>query len=58
MTKEQVQEEYIKLQQQHYEDRQRIIKEAKENGTWIGGFDGNEELFAESNRILKEKQNY
>ncbi len=47
MTKEQVQEEYVKLRQEHYEERNRIMKEAEEKGLVRPGLDGNRDLFIE-----------
>lgn len=55
MTKEQAQEEYLKLLQQWNDEDDKIVLEAKEQGTWIGGLDGNRELFAETKKKYIEK---
>ncbi|MFI3237588.1 MAG: hypothetical protein R3Y47_06095 [Lachnospiraceae bacterium] len=55
MTKEQAQEEFLKLLQQWKEEDNKVILEAKEQGTWIGGLDGDRKLFAETKKKYIEK---
>ena len=55
MTKEQIQDEYIKTLRDWNEEVDRIIKDAKENGNWEPGLDSNQELFAEVDRKYKDK---
>lgn len=55
MTKEQAQEEFIKLLKQKVKEEDRIIEEAKENGLWKQGLDSNNELFIELNNKYNKK---
>lgn len=55
MTKEQVEEEYRKLLRETIAEENRIMKEAKENGTWKPGLDSNKELFVEVKKEFYRK---
>ena len=45
MTKEQAEEEIHKLIKERIRRAEKLIKEAKENGTWLPGLDSNRALF-------------
>lgn len=55
MTKEQAQEEYIKLLEMKHSKTEKIIETAKKNGTWEQGLDANKELFVEIDKSYEEK---
>lgn len=55
MTKEQAQEEYLKLLEKKHNETEKIIETAKRNGTWKQGLDANKELFVEIDKTYKEK---
>ena len=55
MTKEQAQEEYLKLLEKKNSEAEKIIETAKRNGTWKQGLDANKELFIELNKTYNEK---
>lgn len=57
MTREQIEQEYRKLMKERIEEGEKIMKQAKENGTWEPGLDGNHELFKDiSDRYKKRIQ--
>ena len=55
MTKEQAQEEYLKLLEKKNSEAEKIIEKAKENGTWKQGLDANKDLFIELDKTYNEK---
>lgn len=55
MTKEQAQDEYLKLLNKKIDDEEKIMKDAKKKGIWKQGLDSNKELFAEINSEFNKK---
>ena len=55
MNKEQAKIEYKKIIHDSIKQEQKIIQEAKKNGTWKMGLDSNNELFADLHKKTKEK---
>ena len=55
MTKEQAKIEYEKIIDESIKEVERIEQEAKKNGTWKMGLDGNRELFTELDKKTIEK---
>lgn len=57
MTKDQAKIEYMKIIDESIKEEDRIMQEAKKNGTWKMGLDANRELFAELHSKNIEKIN-
>ena len=57
MNKEQAKIEYIKIIDESIKEEERIMQEAKKNGTWKMGLDSNRELFTELHKKTFEKIN-
>ena len=57
MNKEQAKIEYIKIIDESIKEEERIVQEAKKNGTWKMGLDSNRELFTELHKKTIEKIN-
>lgn len=57
MTREQAEQEYRKLLQEHVKERENIMREAKEAGTLEPGLDGNRALFKEVTEKFIKKIN-
>lgn len=55
MNKEQAKIEYIKIIDDRNKQAEKIIQEAKKNGTWKTGLDSNRGLFAELDKKTIEK---
>ena len=55
MNKDQAKKEYIKIIDEAIKEKDRIMQEAKKNGTWQMGFDSNRALFAEVDKQTIEK---
>lgn len=55
MNKEQAKIEYKKIIEDHIKQEEKIIKEAKKNGTWQMGLDSNRALFADLEKQTVEK---
>lgn len=55
MTREQIEQEYRKLMKEQIEEREKIIKQAKEAGTLKPGLDSNRELFKDASDRFKKR---
>ena len=55
MNKAQAQSEYLKILKKKIKAEDKIMKEAKENGTWKSGLDSNNYLFEGINKEFNEK---
>lgn len=55
MTREQIEQEYRKLMKEYLEEEDRIVKRAKEAGTWKPGLDSNRELFKDASDKFKKR---
>lgn len=55
MTKKEAQEEYLKLLHERIAITDKIIEEAKANGTWLPGLDSNNYLFKDVEKQFWEK---
>lgn len=55
MTREQIEQEYRKLLKEQLEEREKIIKKAKEAGTLNPGLDSNRELFKDASDKFKKR---
>lgn len=55
MTKEQAKKEALAIIEDYSKKCDLIVKEAKENGTWLMGLDSNNGLFKEAKKEAKEK---
>ena len=55
MNKDQAQSEYLNILKQYFDDKDKIIKDAKAKGTLKPGLDSNKELFAELDKEFHNK---
>lgn len=55
MTREQIELEYRRLLKEQLEEEEKIMKMAKEDGTWKPGLDSNRELFTGSTEKFFQK---
>lgn len=55
MTREQIEQEYRRLFKEHVEEREKIMREAKEAGILKPGLDTNRELFVEATERFQRR---
>lgn len=55
MTREQAKHEATKIFSELARQRDNIVRQAKQDGVWIGGLDGDKKMFEDVEREAKEK---
>ena len=55
MNRDEARKEILKIYAEYPKKSAKIIEEAKANGTWPMGLDGDKELFAELDRETKDR---